>query len=204
MAKASTTAKIHLSKDPVLLPLVDTIHLEPLELTNDVYFRLLQSIVFQQLSGKAASTIFSRFTGLFPAAYPDPNQLLTYSIDQLRNVGLSNQKANYVQNVARYFIENDLLRQDWLRLRDEDITQQLTEIKGVGTWTAQMILMFGLGRKDILPVGDLAIQQSMQQLYQLDGKGKQLQQQMIKQAERWRPYRSVASRYLWKWKDTIV
>jgi DNA-3-methyladenine glycosylase II len=109
-----------------------------------------------------------------------------------------------VQNVARYFLENDLLRQDWSRLRDEDITQQLTEIKGVGTWTAQMILMFGLGRKDILPVGDLAIQQSMQQLYQLDGKGKQLQQQMIKQAERWRPYRSVASRYLWKWKDTII
>lgn len=204
MAKASTTAKKHLRKDPILSPLINAIRLAPLELTNDVYYRLLRSIVFQQLSGKAADTIFNRFTALFSNTYPDPGQLLACSIEELRTVGLSNQKANYVQNVARHFVENDLIRQDWSRLSDEDILNQLTAIKGVGNWTVQMILMFGLGRKDILPVGDASIQKSMQTLYQLNGKGRVLQQQMLKQAERWRPYRSIASRYLWKWKDTVV
>lgn len=204
MAKASNSAKQHLRQDPVFAPLVDSIHLEPLDLTNDIYLRLLRAIVYQQLSGKAANTIYQRFIALFPDSYPHPDQLVLFQEDQLRTAGLSRQKAQYVQNVARHFSEQDLHRQDWSKVPDEHILEQLTAIKGVGNWTAQMILMFSLGRKDIFPKDDLAIQQSMQHLYQLSGKGKQLQQQMEKVAQAWRPYRTVACRYLWQWKDTVV
>ena len=204
MAKASNNAKQHLRQDPVFAPLVDSIQLEPLDLTNDIYLRLLRAIVYQQLSGKAANTIYQRFIALFPDGYPHPGQLVLFQEEQLRTAGLSRQKTQYLQNVAHYFSEQELHRQDWSKVPDEHILEQLTAIKGVGNWTAQMILMFSLGRKDIFPKDDLAIQQSMQQLYQLTGNGKQLQQQMEKVAQAWRPYRTVACRYLWQWKDTLV
>lgn len=204
MAKATAKAKKHLAKDPVFAPLVENIQLESIELTNDIYLRLVRAIVYQQLSGKAASTIYSRFINLFNDGYPHPDQVLEFALPDLRQVGLSRQKSTYIQNVAEHFIQNDLLRQDWSKVRDEEVLKELTQIKGVGTWTVQMILMFSLGRKDILPTGDLAIQQSIQQLYQLDGKGKQLERQMLKVAEAWRPFRTIATRYLWRWKDTVI
>lgn len=204
MAKTNHGAKHHLRQDPVLAPLVDSIYLEPLDLTNDIYLRLLRAIVYQQLSGKAANTIYQRFISLFPEAYPHPDQLLLFQEDELRAAGLSRQKAHYIQNVARHFSEQELHRQDWSKVADEHIMEQLTAIKGVGNWTAQIILMFSLGRKDIFPKGDLAIQQSMQHLYQLSGTGKQLEKEMEKVAQAWRPYRTVACRYLWQWKDTVV
>ncbi|WP_367392724.1 DNA-3-methyladenine glycosylase [Lewinella sp. LCG006] len=204
MAKTNHGAKHHLRQDPVLAPLVDSIYLEPLDLTNDIYLRLLRAIVYQQLSGKAANTIYQRFISLFPEAYPHPDQLLLFQEDELRAAGLSRQKAHYIQNVARHFSEQELHRQDWSKVADEHIMEQLTAIKGVGNWTAQIILMFSLGRKDIFPKGDLAIQQSMQHLYQLSGTGKQLEKEMEKIAQAWRPYRTVACRYLWQWKDTAL
>ena len=204
MAKATSKAKKHLSKDPVFAPLLNGIRLEPLELTNDVYLRLLRAIVYQQLSGKAAATIYGRFINLFNDGYPHPEQVISFDLATLRKVGLSRQKASYIQNVAQHFVDHDLLRQDWSRVPDDYIIRELTQIKGVGTWTVQMILMFSLGRKDILPTGDLAIQQSMRELYQLEGRGKKLEQQMLKIADSWRPYRTVAARYLWRWKDTLV
>lgn len=204
MAKATTSAKKQLRKDPIFAPLVEQIQLESLDLTNDIYLRLLRTIVYQQLSGKAANTIYQRFLNLFDKGYPQPSALLKLSEEQLRACGLSRQKSKYVQNVARHFTEKDLLRQDWTKVPDEQIIKELTIIKGIGNWTAQIILMFSLGRKDIFPTGDLAIQQSMQHLYQLNGKGRQLEKQMEKVAKAWSPYRSVACRYLWRWKDTIM
>lgn len=204
MAKATAQARKHLIKDPVFAPLLNGTSLEPLDLTNDIYLRLVRAITFQQLSGKAANTIYNRFLQLFNDGYPHPEDVLRFSITDLRQVGLSRQKATYIQNVAQHFTENDLLRQDWSKLADDRILKELTQIKGVGIWTVQMILMFSLGRKDILPTGDLAIQQSMRELYQLNGKGRQLEQQMLKVAEAWRPYRTVATRYLWRWRDTLV
>jgi DNA-3-methyladenine glycosylase II len=201
MGNSNSPSKVHLQRDPVFAPLVQSLRLEPLDTSSDVYFRLLRAIVFQQLSGKAASTIFGRFQFLFPGGYPAPELLLKLTVPDLRLAGLSNQKAQYVQNVATYFLEKDLIRQDWSRLPDEEIQDQLVAIKGVGEWTVQMILIFTLGRKDILPLGDLAIRQSIEQLYQLQGTRRELHHQMLKVAEKWRPYRSVASRYLWTWKD---
>lgn len=194
-------AKKHLSQDAVLLPVLENVKIQPLDLSEDVYFRLIRAIVGQQLSGRAADTIFGRFAQLFPEGYPHPDVLLSLGLPSLRGVGLSNQKAGYVQNVARYFLDEDLIRQDWTSLSDEDILQRLVRIKGVGEWTVQMILIFALGRKDILPTADLAIRQSMQKLYNIDAKGKQLEREMLRIAEKWRPYRSIASRYLWRWRD---
>ncbi|MEZ4988095.1 MAG: DNA-3-methyladenine glycosylase 2 family protein [Saprospiraceae bacterium] len=193
--------KKQLIQDPILAPLIESIKLEPTEVSDDVYFRLIRAIVYQQLSGKAAATIFGRFEQLFSDGYPHPEMLLDLPISSLRAAGLSNQKATYVQHVARYFIEEDLMRQDWSCLPDDVIQNRLTAIKGVGKWTAQMILIFTLGRKDIFPLGDLAIRQSMQELYQVNSKGKQLEKDLCRIAAAWRPYRSVASRYLWAWRD---
>lgn len=202
--KRNGSAKKYLAKDPIFAPLVDGVKLPPLELTNDVYHRVLKTIVFQQLSGKAATTIYHRFLNLFPDNYPYPDHLLALSIDDLRAAGLSRSKAQYVQNVAQYFIDNDLVRQDWSKLRDDEIKRELTAIKGVGNWTAEMILMFALGRKDILPLGDHAIQQSIKELYDIPHTGRKLQKEIERIAKAWQPYRTVACRYLWNWRDTVV
>jgi DNA-3-methyladenine glycosylase II len=190
--------------DPRLARVLQETEVAPLDLTTDVYGRLLRAIVFQQLSGKAATTIYRRFLQLFPEQSPKPELLLAFDVPGLRAAGLSRQKATYVQNVAGHFAENDLLQIDWSSWSDDAILEELTQIKGVGEWTVQMILIFALGRPDVLPTADLAIQQSMQHLYGLDGRGKQLVRQMLKVAEIWRPHRSLVSRHLWRWRDTIV
>jgi DNA-3-methyladenine glycosylase II len=193
--------KTHLKdKDAKLSDLIDNILLPPLNQT-DVYLSLIDSIVSQQLSVKAASTIFERFLTLFPNRYPAPEWVLALEHEQLRGVGLSSQKAKYIQNTAQFFLDNELIEKDWHKHSDEEIIAQLTSIKGVGKWTVQMILMFTLQREDILPVDDLGIQQGMTRLYNLDSASKGLKKEMENIAESWRPYRSIASRYIWRWKD---
>jgi DNA-3-methyladenine glycosylase II len=191
----------HLRRDPILAPLLDRISLPAYEREADVYARLIRAIVFQQLSGKAASTIHGRFLGLFPDGYPHPDALLALDLPALRSVGLSQQKSTYIQNIARYFLEHNLFDQNWDDRSDQEVLDLLTPIKGVGYWTVEMLLMFTLDRPDVLPLDDLGIQQAMQGLYNLDGKGKVLQRQMTETAEPWRPYRTYACYYLWRWKD---
>jgi DNA-3-methyladenine glycosylase II len=166
-----------------------------------VYYDLLESIVSQQLSVKAATTIFNRVLTLFPDQYPHPEYLLEVPDEQLRSMGLSNQKVNYVKNVARFAIENDLEKQDWGLMTDDQIIAYLTQIKGVGKWTVQMVLMFTLQRPDIFPVDDLGIQQGMIRLFGLEERGKPLTIKMLDLSAPWAPYRTTASRYLWRWKD---
>lgn len=202
MPNPTDQALAHLRKDPHLGSIIGTIELEPIELSNDVYNRLITAIIYQQLSGKAAATIHGRFLGIFPDEYPEPDRLLALEVSDLRAVGLSNQKARYVQNVAEFFLENNLLDHSWDQLSDREILDLLTSIKGVGEWTTQMILMFTLGRPDILPLGDLGIQQAMQQLFQLEGLStRELKKEMEKRSDPWRPYRTLCCRYLWRWKD---
>jgi DNA-3-methyladenine glycosylase II len=194
--------KTHLKNNaPELIPLIDSIELPTLT-SKDVYSDLLDSIVSQQLSVKAAGTIFARFLDLFPNRYPAPEWVLLLEHDQLRAVGLSGQKANYIKNTAQFFLDNELIEKDWTTVSDDEIIKQLTTIKGVGKWTVQMILMFTLQREDILPVDDLGIQQGMTRLYNMDASAKSFKKDMENLAESWRPYRSIASRYIWKWKDT--
>jgi DNA-3-methyladenine glycosylase II len=159
---------------------------------------LIRSIVSQQLSTKAAATIYNRFLDLFENRYPDKDTVRTYSIEDLRAVGLSRQKANYIKNVVDFFHENEKETSDWNVMSDEAIIDYLTQIKGVGKWTVEMMLMFTLHRLDVLPLDDLAIRNRMIQLYEVKATGKQLKPELTRIAESWRPYRSVACRYLWQ------
>ena len=192
----------HLYKDKKLKSIIEGTTLSWADTYRDVYAQLIRSIVYQQLSTKAATTIHGRFMMLFPDEYPDAEQILGMSTETLRAVGLSKQKAGYIQNVAEFFIAENLFETDWETLSDEEIITVLTQIKGVGKWTVQMLLMFTLQREDVFPLNDLGIQQAMTRLYKLEGDKKSILKQMQEIAESWRPHRSLASYYLWQWKDT--
>ena len=182
------------------LPFLDE-HIFRTSATGDLYYDLLRSIIGQQLSGKAAASIHSRFLELFPDGRPLPGAVLRLELPQLRSAGLSRQKAGYIQNVATYFSDRSAQSRNWAALDDEAIVRELTTIKGVGKWTVQMILMFSLGRGDVFPVDDLGIQQGMTQLYGLTETGRALRRRMLELAEVWRPYRTYACRAVWRYKD---
>jgi len=134
---------------------------------------------------------------------PNPVNLLEMEFDYLRNAGLSNQKANYVQNVARFFHEKKMMNFDWESLTDQEIIDLLTGIKGVGVWTTQMLLMFALNRNDVFPIGDLGIREGMKAIYKSNKEGKELRTELIKIADQWKPYRSIASKLIWQEKDNV-
>jgi DNA-3-methyladenine glycosylase II len=188
------------ASDPVLAGIL---HGRPFDSypNADVYLDLLESILSQQLSVKAAATIFGRFRALFPGGYPDPRTLAALSDAALRAAGVSRQKAGYLRNVAAFALAHDLSRAGLDRLSDDELMELLTQIKGVGRWTAEVLLMFSLGRPDVFPADDLGIQVAMKKLYRLRGAGPRLRRRMIAIAERWRPHRSLACRYLWRWRN---
>jgi DNA-3-methyladenine glycosylase II len=193
----------HLSQDPALQSIIEQIEMpEQSPTERDVYWALLESITSQQLSVKAADTIFKRFLALFPDQYPSPELLIVLEIEQMRAVGLSQQKSSYLKNVAQFALDKGL---DWQTLQtktDSEVIDYLTVIKGVGKWTVEMILMFTLHRPDVFPIDDLGIQNAMVKLYNLSSSGKELKKDMLKIAENWSPYRTLACRYLWRWKDS--
>ncbi len=192
----------HLSKDPILGKLVGKIPFRELSVNSQgVYLDLLGSIISQQLSTKVANVISGRFMALFPDRQPHPQLLLTTDIDTLRTAGLSRQKATYLQNVAAFFQQEDLLEKDWSGMDNDEIIRYLTQIKGVGKWTVEMILMFSLGRPDVLPLDDLGIRMAIAGLYDVAETGKVMHQRMVEIAAAWQPYRSYACLYLWRHKD---
>jgi DNA-3-methyladenine glycosylase II len=190
-----------LKKDKFLAPIIPTIQLPDFIPTYDVYADLIESIVSQQLSTKAAATIHKRLIDLMPSGYPHPEHIMSLSLGDMRAVGLSGQKSQYIKNVAEFSQEMNLLEHDWDAVPDHDVIQLLSSIKGVGIWTVQMILMFTLDRPDVFPEGDLGIQHAMTKLFGLDPKAKTFKKEMIEHAERWKPYRTYACRILWRYKD---
>jgi DNA-3-methyladenine glycosylase II len=195
----------HLSKDATMASIIKEtnfqIYLKPPE--RSVFTALLESIVSQQLSVKAADSIYVRFINLFPDQLPTPTLILPLEDTTLRSVGLSAQKAKYIKNVASFALENSLEAADLEILTDEQLIDLLTQIKGVGRWTVEMILMFTLQRHNIFPIDDLGIYQSMLEAYQVDAtqSKKEIRSQLYQIAEKWQPYRTWACRYLWKWRD---
>jgi DNA-3-methyladenine glycosylase II len=162
----------------------------------DIYCGLIQAIVSQQLSTKAAATIYGRFRALLPDdAEPTPHGVLPLSDETLRGVGLSRQKISYLRDLSQKMLDGSLQPDALASLGDEEVVEMLTQIKGIGRWTADMILIFRLLRPDILPVGDLGIVKAIQKAYGL--RKSPDARRMLKIAEPWRPYRSVASWYLW-------
>ena len=166
---------------------------------EDLYLALLRAIVSQQISTKAAAAIWRRFQALFPPeGYPEPREVLRLSEDELRAAGLSRQKAGYLQAIAEYQQRGLLDYEHLSRLDEEAFTRHLTAIRGVGRWTAQMLQLFALDQPDVFAEGDLGIQNAMRRHYGLEETGRALQKRMLALAEPWRPYRSLACKYLWQ------
>jgi DNA-3-methyladenine glycosylase II len=184
-----------LRSDPELARLVDRHGELTLEPAADEFERLVVSILNQQLSTQSAAAIRDR---LFDRFEVTPTALLAAEEPALRDVGLSSQKISYVRNVAEAFQDRDLTRAGLADYSDEEVIEELTSIRGVGVWTAKMYLIFVLAREDVFPVEDLGIRRGMTALYDIpdDNRGA-----MVERAEAWRPYRSYASRYLWRATD---
>lgn len=195
----SKKAKTHLSKDPVVKQLIKNHKMLEIAPSGNVFNELVKNIVYQQISYKAADKIYERFLNLMPNLDFKPSDILEYEPLTIKSVGLSNQKMNYIINIADFFEEHNLYNYNWEEKTDQEVTDLLTEIKGVGTWTVDMILLFELQRTDVWPVKDGAIQQAMVQLYDIKKEKKALIDEMYILAEAWRPYRSITTLYLWAW-----
>jgi DNA-3-methyladenine glycosylase II len=184
-----------LRADPILGEVIDAHEPLALEPAEDPFERLVVSIVNQQLSTASATAIRQRLFDRFEIA---PEALLDADETELRELGLSRQKVEYIQNVARTFAEDDLTCDFFAGMTNQEVIEELTTIRGVGVWTAKMFLMFSLGREDVFPVEDLGIRNGMTELY-----GDLSREEMVEVAEQWRPYRSIASLYIWRsYEDT--
>jgi DNA-3-methyladenine glycosylase II len=185
-----------LSVDPVLKEIIKTNELPVFETSGNLYFDLVDSIISQQLSVKAAATILGRFLNLFETKpHPTPDEVLLQTDESLRSVGISFSKIKYIKGLSLAVTNNELDLATLPQLSDEEVISELIKIKGIGKWTAEMILIFSLNRPDIFSVGDLGLRTTVSKLYNID-------RDNLKDIERisqtWSPYRSIASRYLWK------
>jgi DNA-3-methyladenine glycosylase II len=192
----------HLSKDKKLAKLLT--HHEPfiLKFHKNICLRLCASIMSQQLSTKVAKVIFNRFLQLYGGKEPTPQQIVATPFDKLRAIGLSNAKTQYVLNVAQFAIDHKLDDKTLKKMSDEEIIELLTQIKGVGKWTVEMLLMFTLGREDLFAVDDYGIQVAMKKIYKLDDSNKKdFREKMLKISKKWSPYRTYACMHLWSWRD---
>ncbi len=191
----------HLRKDKKLAKAIGE-DLHELTLHPNIPVRMMASIMSQQLSVKVAKVIFQRFLDLYKGKEPKPQQVLDTPATTLRSIGLSNAKVSYVHNVAAFCIEHKLTDKKLLKMSNEEIIDLLVQIKGIGRWSVEMLLMFTLGREDVFAIDDLGIQQAMCKLYKLnfDNK-KEMKEKMLKISAKWSPYRTYACLHLWKWKD---
>ena len=193
---------LHLSKDKKFKKILELQEPFILQSRKKVYLHLCSSIISQQLSTKVAKVIFNRFLALFGKKEPTAKEILEIPVEKFRSIGFSNAKASYVHNVCKFFVENNLNDDKLNKMSNEEVIDLLTQIKGVGRWTVEMILMFTLGREDVFAVDDLGIQQSITKLYRLDNSDKKLmKEKMLQISSKWAPYRTYACRYLWGWKD---
>ncbi len=184
------------SVDSVLAIVLEKVSLTPLIPRSNYFESLTCQIINQQLSEKAADTITDRFIKLFETQkFPKPQEVLQVSDERLRSSGISYSKVSYIKNVARAFEEDASFFQSLEDVTDSEVIMHLTKIKGVGKWTAEMFLMFSLGREDIFSSGDQGLKNAIDHLYKF--KKKKTPEQLEKFATRWAPYRTWASRYLW-------
>lgn len=185
-------------KDPIMTKLVKRLPVpDPFEIKDDLYLALLDSVMGQQLSIKAADTIFNRFLDLFKDRYPEAKKLIKMPDEKLRAAGLSAAKVKYAKNIAVFHLANPITYERMGKLSDEEVMAELTSITGVGLWTVQMMMMFAMNRPDVFSPGDLVIRQMMQQHYEITETGKALLDRLDEIAEGWKPNRTLACRYLW-------
>jgi DNA-3-methyladenine glycosylase II len=194
--------KILLKKDIKIAELLNEDTYE-LKRRKNTPIRLIASIISQQLSTKVAKIIFDRFLKLYEDKEPSCLQVLATDPIILKSIGLSNSKVAYIQNVAQFFIDQKITDNQLYKMQPEAVIELLTQIKGVGRWTVEMLLMFSLGHENVFAVDDLGIQQAMIKLYKIKyTTKKELQVKMIAKSKKWEPYKTYACLHLWKWKDT--
>jgi DNA-3-methyladenine glycosylase II len=189
-------AILHLKKaDPILAGIIESVGACKMNYDEPAFASLAEAIVYQQLHGKAAATIFKRLTDL--AGDPlTPDGILKLSEAEMRAVGLSKQKLSYLRDLAAKTQSGELDFTSLSELSDDEVIKRLTQVKGIGVWTAHMFLMFSLRRPDVLPVGDLGVQMAIRKHYRKRRLPKPAQMEKI--AKSWSPYRSVACWYLWR------
>jgi DNA-3-methyladenine glycosylase II len=180
--------------DPVLSQIIELVGDYAIEYRQPVFDTLVRSIVYQQVSGRAAATIYGRLRK--KARRVGPGTICRLCEDDLRGCGLSGQKARYIRDLAERTLRREVRFRTLASLPDDEVIQELTRVKGVGVWTAQMFLIFALRRPDVLPTGDLGIQAAMKRAYGLEELPKP--SEMVEIARPWRPWASVASWYLWR------
>jgi len=194
----------HLSQDPTLQPALEIADLQPLLPNGEVFDALVRAIVYQQLSGKVADVIHRRFLELLDLEVPNPERILALEPEAMRGVGLSRSKTQYIRNIAEFFQQDTHRDTDWHSLPDAELVATLTQIKGVGEWTVQMLMISTLAREDIFPLNDLGIQQGIRGLYGLEELDKkELKQDMQVLCTAWAPYRTYASLAIWRWYDQV-
>ena len=189
-----------LKRDRNMQVLIEKFGRPNFKIGQDYFQSLFRSIVFQQLSGEAAQTIYKRLVKLIPeTSNLCPNEVLKIEKNDMSKAGLSSQKINYVRNLADYFENNSFQKKDVERMTDEEISKELTQIKGIGQWTVDMFLMFTLNRADILPYGDLGIQKGIMKI--LNTEILPSKNEMEHCSKKWKPYRTIACWYLWRMTD---
>ena len=192
----------HLRKDKKLAAFINEPVHERIQPHKNIPLQLIGSIMSQQLNTKVADIIYNRFLALYNNKEPKPQQIIDMPNETLRGIGLSNAKVSYVKNVSAFCVEHKITDKKLLAMSNEDVIELLTQIKGVGKWTVEMLLMFALGREDIFSIDDYGVQSAMVKIYKLEKLDKkQLREKLIKISNKWSPYRTYGCLYCWHLKD---
>lgn len=186
-------------RDPVLASLIARVGPCRLRKARSYFVALFEAVVWQQLSWQAASTIHQRLLATLGTRHPAPEDVLRVGVERLREAGLSRRKVEYLLDLARCFGSGDFPIQRIASMPDEAVVDELSKMRGIGRWSAEMFLMFALNRPDVFPMGDLGLRKAIQRCYSVEGPASN--EQLLAIGDRWRPYRTVASWYLWACSD---
>ncbi|HSH18362.1 MAG TPA: DNA-3-methyladenine glycosylase [Candidatus Saccharimonadales bacterium] len=187
-----------LRTDPNLAPIIQAAGPCTLRPHQDYYRELVESIIGQQLSLKAAAAIEARFVAFFEGTFPQPQAILAADPDDLRAAGLSRAKVVYIRDLSRHVLDGTIILDRFDALSNPEIIKELTAVKGIGEWTVHMFLIFCMGRLDVLPVGDLGIKNGIRALYGFEAQPTAADVEQVATANNWHPYESVASWYVWR------
>jgi DNA-3-methyladenine glycosylase II len=192
----------HLQQDKKLAAFMNGPVHERIKPHSNIPLQLIRAIMSQQLNTKVAQVIYNRFLAVYNNKVPKPRQIINTPNETLRATGLSNAKANYIKNIAAFCIEHKITDKKLLAMSNEEVMELLTQIKGVGKWTVEMLLMFALGREDVFSIDDYGVRSAMIHMYNL-GKldKKKLNAKLIKISDKWSPYRTYGCLYCWQWKN---
>ena len=185
-----------LKKDAKLAPIIENVGDYKIRITKNKFESLIEAIITQQLSGAAANSISKRFRLLYSPKFPKPLEVIKTPTSRLRKAGLSKMKIDYIKGLSKRIDSGELNFRKFAKLSDQEIVLELTQVKGIGRWTAEMFLIFSLGRLDVLPVDDLGLKKGVQKLYSMEKLPKKEEIEHV--AKKWVPYRTIATWYLWK------